>query len=68
MWKGCYAEALMNGIGAISSIFALLYLGLIIFVVWQVISSLNRISRGVEDIAITLRRMESKEQQPSPHN
>ncbi len=39
------------------------YVGFIVFViyvVWQVISSLRRIGKGVEDIAETLRRMETK--------
>jgi hypothetical protein len=44
----------------------LIYIAFIVWVFWQVISALNRISSGVEDIAITLRRMESKEPQPSP--
>ena len=39
--------------------FALLYFALIIYVVWTVIFSLKRISRGVEDIAESLRRMQS---------
>ena len=44
----------------IFSIFALLPLALMILIVWQVISSLNEIARGVADIAVTLRQMESK--------
>jgi hypothetical protein len=45
-------------------IFVLLfYVGTIVLIVWKVISSLNRIGRGVQDIAQTLRRMESKETQ-----
>jgi hypothetical protein len=38
----------------------LLYLALILLIVWYVISALHRISRGVEDIAQTLRRLESR--------
>lgn len=39
----------------------LLVLAVIVFIVWQVISALRRISKGVEDIAETLRRIETKE-------
>ena len=45
----------------IYSLFALLPLALILLIVWHVISSLNEIRRGVTDIAVTLRRMESKD-------
>ncbi len=47
----------------IGALFALLYLAIVVFIVWQVISALNGIRRGVDDIAQTLRRMESKEPQ-----
>jgi hypothetical protein len=49
----------------VGGIFFLLYVALIVFIVWQVISALNRISRGVQDIAQTLRRMESRGPQSS---
>jgi len=44
----------------IASLFALLPLVLLVLIVWQVISSLNEISRGVADISMTLRRIESR--------
>jgi len=50
-------------------VWILIYLAPVIFIVYilvRVTSALNRISRGVEDIAQTLRRMESKEPQSSP--
>ena len=53
----CYAEAITT---AIFYVFALLPLVLVLLIVWQVISSLNEISRSVADIAMTLRRIESK--------
>jgi len=40
--------------------FFLLYFGAFVFVIWLVVTALNRIGRGVEDIAETLRRIESK--------
>lgn len=46
----------------------LFYLAFVLFVIWQVISALNRISSSMADIAITLRRMESKEREPGPPN
>ena len=50
----------LPGLGApLLAAFTLLYFAFIVFVVWSVISALNRISRGVEDISDTLRRMES---------
>jgi len=55
----------------LSSIFGmavgLAYIALIVFIIWQVISALRRITRAVEDIAQTFRRMESPGQQPSQH-
>ena len=58
----CYTDPTMI---AVAFLLPLIYVSFICFVVWQVISALNRISKGVEDIAVTLRRMESKEQQPN---
>jgi ABC-type sulfate transport system permease component len=46
-------------------IIALSYIALIVLVVWTVVSALNRIARGVEDIAYTLRSTESKKPQSS---
>ena len=62
----CCAESVMFPLAAFG-ILPLLYLALIVYIVWQVVSALNQISRGVEDIAQTLRRMESKEPQPGSH-
>jgi len=52
-------------------IWSLVYLAPIIFIIYilvKVTSALNRISMGMEDIAQTLRRMESKAPQwiPTP--
>ncbi len=44
---------------SIGPVFFLVYVALIVFVVWQVISALNRISRATEEISQTLKRMES---------
>ncbi len=46
--------------------FVALYVAIVVFIIWQIISALNRISRGVEDIAHTLRRMESAGNRPQP--
>ena len=48
-------------------IFPLLWLALMVFILWQVISQLNRIRKSVEEIAQTLRRIESKEPRSSPN-
>ena len=45
---------------ALGPLILLAYIAAIVLVVWQVISALNRIARGVEDIAYTLRGMQSK--------
>jgi hypothetical protein len=53
----------MIGTSLVGYIGLLLYVGFIVFViyiVWQVVSALRRIGKGVEDIAETLRRTESK--------
>ena len=58
----CYAESVMFGSirGVEMGFFFLTYIGLIVLIVWLVVSSLVRISRGVQDIAQILRRMEEK--------
>ena len=58
----CYADAVMAALGPI---IALAYIAAIVLVVWQVISALNRIATGVEDIAYTRRGMQSKGPQAS---
>jgi len=54
---------MMFGIG---ERFTLCYLAVLAYIVWQIISALNRISRGVEDIAQVLHRMESIQPPPTP--
>jgi len=34
------------------------YVGLVILVIWSIVAALNRIARTVEEIALTLRRIE----------
>jgi hypothetical protein len=46
--------------------FFLLYLGAFVFVIWLVVTALNRIGKGVEDISETLRRIESKGSNAGP--
>jgi mannose/fructose/N-acetylgalactosamine-specific phosphotransferase system component IID len=55
-------------------IFILFYLattgaivGLVLWLVWQVVSALNRISQAVADIAESVRRMESAGPRPAPN-
>jgi len=62
----CYSVSMVN----FSPFLILLaYIALFVWIVWQVISALNRMSRAFEDIAYTARqytkwRMESKGPQP----
>jgi ABC-type sulfate transport system permease component len=57
----------MNTLGTlIGLLYSLFFIGLILFVVWQVVTALNRISKSVEDIALTLRRMEIRESPLTP--
>ena len=47
------------GMGALGQFFILIaFVVPVILVVWYLFSSLGRITRGVEDIAMTLRRIE----------
>jgi hypothetical protein len=46
--------------------FALITLVVPILIVWYLFSSLGRITRGVEDIALTLRRMEQNGPRQTP--
>jgi hypothetical protein len=62
----CYAEAIMSA-QHVGFFVLLAYVALIVFVVWQVIWALIRISRATVDIAQTLRRMELKRQDTTPH-
>ena len=64
--ESCYADAVMgSAMVALGPLILLAYIAAIVLVVWQVISALNRIARGVEDIAYTLRSMQSKGPQAS---
>ena len=56
----------MSGPEIASIFFQLLYLGAIVFVIWLVVTAINRIAKGVEDIAETLRRIESKGSNAGP--
>ena len=53
----CYTKRAV-GTQVVALLSYLLFFGAIIAVIWQVISCLRRISRGVEDMAGTLRRIE----------
>lgn len=65
--RKCYADSVMNTLGTlIGLLYSLFFIGLILFVVWQVVTALNRISKSVEDIALTLRRMEIRESPLTP--
>jgi len=47
----------------------LFYLGTVafsFFIIWQIVFSLRRISKGVEDIAETLRRIEARGPRTNP--
>ena len=57
----------MEQVSFLSSFFGVICLGVIAYIVWQVVSSLNRTIKAVEEIAATLRRMESRDQTPAPH-
>lgn len=51
---------IMGPASLLALIIPLIYLFLLVLIVWQVLSALNRITKGVEAIAETLRRIESK--------
>lgn len=55
----------MGPASLLALVIPLIYLFLLVLIVWQVLSALNRITKGVEAIAETLRRIESKGQPPS---
>ena len=60
---------MVHGLSFFAAIFTYVYLAiplLIVLIVWQVVSALNRTSRAVEDIAQSLRRLESRELHPTP--
>ena len=61
--KKCYAVSVMSTFGPLISLSCV---GLILFVIWQIVTALNRISKSVEDIALTLRRMEIRESPLTP--
>jgi len=53
-------------IGSFGIVFALLVYLAPILVVCYLISALSRIGKNVQDLALTLRRLESSQQQPQP--
>ncbi|HUB33538.1 MAG TPA: hypothetical protein VMA31_10935 [Bryobacteraceae bacterium] len=52
----------------IGVLFSLIYVALLVLVIYLVITALNRIATGVEDVAQTLRRMESGPSRPGGTN